>query len=367
MAAGTFTLTEIRATADPSGADEGERFEWTADSTAATLFDGTRGGGARACPVKPWEVGGEQRTVRTDYPGSKIPSEQVLGPVHKQHTFKGRWDDRYNGAGYAVFEQRRFVAMCERGNLVRWQYGAFVYEGIIKTWDCPIQREWYINYSFTTSTHRRIDQALEPRAPATPLDPTKQLDRFDVAVQAMLDADERAPRHFVGGTLADDVTTQLVAQVNVREGLAQTIDNRDVLPTQQPVDSFARIASQFRSAKAAGVAMLDRLVEVRADLDMVQNTAVDLLNFEDWVRSVRYMTRLVLGTAIVGDRAASEHTAPAPTRLYRPQQGEHLYSVSRKFYGTPHAWRLIAERNRLDTYIMDGVRVLVIPERGGVA
>lgn len=367
MAAGVFTLTEIRAAADPSSADEGERFEWTADRFPRTPFDGSRGGGARACPLKPWSIGGEQRTVRTDYPGAKIPSEQVLGAVHKQHEFHGHWDDRYNGPGYALFEQRRFVAMCERGNLVRWQYGPYVFEGIIKTWDCPVKLLSFVDYSFTTSTHRRIDQATEPRSPDTPLDPTKQLDRFDVAVQAMLDADERAPRSFVAGTLADDVTEQLVAQVNVREELAQTIDNRDILPTEHPIDAFTRIAAQFRAGRSAASAMLSRLAIVRADLDMLQNTAVDVLNFEDWVRSVRYMTRVVLGTAIVGGRAASERSTPAPTRLYRPSQGEHLYSIARKFYGSPHAWRLIAERNRLDTFTMDGVKVLVIPERGGVA
>jgi hypothetical protein len=46
------------------------------------------------------------------------------------------------------------------------------------------------------------------------------------------------------------------------------------------------------------------------------------------------------------------------------RQGESLYAISRKFYGTPHAWRLIYDRNHLTSVTLTGDEILIIPERG---
>lgn len=366
MARNLFIITELRTATDPSNADEGERFEWTADRDPTKPFDGARGGGARACPIKPWTLGGTMRKVRTDYPGARSPSTQILGPARKPFSLSGRWDDRYNGDGYAVAEMRRFEAMCMRGNLCRFQYGSQVVEGIIEDWDFPIQRLWDIDYTFTVDTHQRPDEANTNRSPETPSDPMSLLDDFDLAVQAMLEADSLAPRSLVGGTLSDNVTELLVDTTIARDGLATTIDNRDVSPPEQPVDAFTRIATQFRAGRAAAYGLLLRLAEVRSDTDMGAMSAMAVLDFEDWTRSLRFAARIAMGKGRAGDKAATERAEPNAVRLYRPAQDEHLYAISRKFYGTPHAWKLIYDRNALQSFNMLGTETLIIPERGGV-
>lgn len=366
MAAGIFVITELRNAGDPATADEGERFEWTADTHPTIAFDGVKGGGARACPVKPWNLGGEQRTVRTDYPNARTPSEQVLGPRRKPFTLKGRWLDKWNGAGYALAELDRFEAMCERGNLVRFQYGSRVVEGIVTDWDFPYERDAVIPYEFTVSVHSRPEKKNTSRAPETPKSPSQLLDAFDVAVQAMIDSDSLAPRSVVGGTLADDITSNIVDTVNAREAVAATIDSRDVKPIEQPVDAFTRIATQFRQGRAAAYNLILLTSPVRADLDMGVQTAIATLEFEDWIRSLRFNARIVMGKGREGDIAATERADPSAVRLYRPGRGEHLYAISRKFYGTPHAWRLIYDRNALTTFHLLGTETLIIPERGGV-
>lgn len=365
MAEGVFSITELQAPGDPSQADLGERFEWTADTRPTAAFTGAGGGGARACPVKPWLIGGHQANVRTDYPNATVPSYQIMGPRHAPQAFNGRWDDRYNGAGYAEFEARRFEAMCERGNPVRVQFGSRAYEGIITVWEIDFGKPWRITYEFTLDVANRPEQSDRSRAPETPSDPVTLLDDLDIAMQAMLDADGGAPRHAIAGTLADDVTTSLVASVDAREQLAATIDQRDVNPPEQPVDGFTRIATQFRAAREASVDLLVRLAEVRADVDMSVRTALGVLDFEDWVRSLRFMARLTILAGIEGDRAATERAEPEPVRLYRPNADEHLYTISRKFYGTPHGWSLIYERNSLRSFKLTGNEILIIPERGG--
>lgn len=366
MAENVFTITELQAVGDPASADQGERFEWVADLEAPTTFDGSTGGGARAAPLKPWTIGGTQQNVRTDYPNAKIPSFQVMGPRHKPHTFRGRWDDRYNGPGYAAVEAHRFETMCERGNPVRIQFGDRVYEGLIEDWDLDASKPWEIHYEWRLNVANRPDQSDRGRVPKTPADPTSLLGDLDISVQALLDADQTAPRNAVAGTLADDVTENLVSTTTARDQLAATIDQRDVNPPEHPVDGFTRMATQFRAVKGEVSNLLVRLAEVRADLDMSVSTALGVLDFEDWTRSLRYMARLTMRSSIMGDRAATERVEPDAVRLYRPQAGEHLYAIARKFYGTPHAWRLIYERNALRSFTLTGFEILVIPERGGV-
>lgn len=370
MARHTFIITELRSGTDPTAADDGDRFVWTSDRDPVKPFTGggpfisAKGGGARACPMKPWPFGGQQRTVRTDYPGARSPSEQVLGPVRKPFTLHGKWDDRYNGDGYAQAEMDRFEAMAKRGNLCRFQYGPLALEGLITEWDLEVQRLDFIAYSFTVSVHHRPAEKNLDRSPKTPSDPLVLLDEFDTAVQAMLDADNGAPRSMVSGTLADDVTEQLVEVTTVRERLALTIDNRDRETPEQPVDAFKRIATQFRSGRAAAYDLLVRLAAVRADLDMGARTAMSVLDFEDWIRSLRFAARVAIGKGFDGDRAATERAEPNAVRLYRPREGENLYAIARKFYGTPHAWRLIYDRNDLQSFQLAGTETLIIPERG---
>lgn len=366
MAAGVFTITEIRDSGDPATADDVARFEWSADSKPTAPFDGSKGGGARACPIKPWGTTGAQRTVRTDYPNAKVPGVQVLGPVHKPHSFKGRFDDRYNGAGFAKFEWRRFLEMAKRGPIVRVQYDDIAYEGIVTDWTFDVQRMWDIDYEITIDIYNEPQEGDRTRVPVTPTDPLTALNDHDLAVQATLDADEIAPRNAMTGTLADDTSTALVAMVVARDSLAATIDQRDVAPPENPVDAFTRIATQFRAARGAAFNLILRLGSVRADLDMAQRTAIGVLDFEDWSRSLRFAARIAMGSALAGDLAATEHAEPDAVRLYRPSAGEHLYSIARRFYGTPHAWRLIYERNSLRTFVMVGSETLLIPERGGV-
>lgn len=365
MANHVFVIIELTAAGDPSVSDVGERFEWTSDSRPVTEFDGATGGGARACPLKPWAMPMEQRIVRTDYPNAVLPSRQIMGPRYQAQTFRGHWDDRYNGLGYAENELERFEGVWRRGNLVRVQYGAQVFEGIVATFTPTWLKAWRVEYEFTLDVDGRPGQQDRVRVPETPSDPSTSLDQFDIAAQALTDADQLAPRGAIAGTLADDVTADLTATITARDDLAATVDQRDIAPPEQPIDGFTRIATQFRTARNAAGSLLTRLESARADTDMTVRTAIGVLDFEDWTRTLRWQARIAMGTALAGDKAATARAAPDATRLYRPHLGESLYAIARKFYGTPHAWRLIYDRNALQSFTLAGGEILIIPERGG--
>ncbi len=363
-----FIITELRGISDPASADDGERFEWTSEDSTTNAK-----GGARACPKNgPWKLGVSQKTVRTDYPQARNPSEQVMGPRRKPFTLEGRWQDKYNrsgdfaGGGYAEAELSRFNAMAERGNRCRFQYGNQVLEGIITDFDPDFRKPWDIGYAFTVSVHNRAEQPSRPRVLHVPKDPAQSFDDSDLAVQAMLAAHEMAPRNAVVGSLATDIDAALASLTESREALSQTIDNRAGNSVRSPVDAFQRTATQFRAVRSAAYDVVVRLAEVRSDVDMVATTAIQALNFEIWTRSLRAHGRTTMRSAWNGAKAAAERARPDASRLYRPRAGESLYAISRRFYGTPLAWHLIYERNALRSWDLTGAELLIIPARGGV-
>jgi hypothetical protein len=356
-----FTITELRSLTDPAHADDGERFEWTSDTSTT----GARGG-ARACPRAPWKIGLTQHTVRTDYPNARTPSEQVMGPRRKPFTLEGRWLDKWNYEGYAEEELERFEKLVERGNRCRFAYGNQVLEGVITDLEADYRGSWEIGYAFTVSVHNRPEGLDPSRTFEIPNSPEKSFDDLDLAVQAMLEHHRAAPRAALSTSLASDVDASLATLTASREALSQTIDNRARKASQSPIDAFQRVATQFRAARGAAYALTVALSAVRADTEMGWQTALGVLNFETWIRGLRFGARVAMGSGHAGAAAADEQARPNALRLYRPRAGESLYSIARKFYGTPHAWHLIYQRNALSSLRLAGTETLIIPERGGV-
>jgi len=371
-AVGTFTITELGRVGGKSGGrpdgGEGEIFEWTSDKQPGDA----KKGGARAIPKQPWAQGGKLRTVRTDYPGARTPSEQVLGPQHSQQSFTGRWDDRYNFPTYARGEMRRFEEMARRGNLIRLGFQELTYEGLITQWVFNYKRDWYIEYQFTVSVHDRSDDfTLTDRSPPTTKSPAEAFDDVNDIVNAMGVRGEEALREeALEAKLQTDATDLSKASLESmelnRDALGDTLDNQElaVSDTGNAVSPFRRLATQFRTVGNDGFAMLQTLTEVRSDVDLAVRTALSVLAFEDWSRSLRFQSRVLMGTSSEAANNMDERAEPDALRLYRPHKGESLYAISRRFYGTPHSWRLIADRNALTDFELTGDEVLIIPERG---
>lgn len=355
MSVATFYIME-----DRKDGKLGESFEWTSDSRPANAARG----GARACPRQPWTFGGNLRTVRTDYPGARTPSEQVLGPAHAPFTLEGRFDDRYNFAGYAEREQRRFEEMCRRGNTVQIQFQNQSFVCLITNWSFPYKRAWEIGYSFTVSVHDRPDGVtLADRAPETVQSPTQAFDALDVAAQAMATQQNKVPAAALTTGVNTGIGAKLSALLDDVAAIGKTLDNAQKA-TSGAAASFKRTATQFRAAAGSAFNVVDTLVTIRSDIEMGVQQATSVLSFEDWSRSLRFHGRLVMGQSSKAARDMDSRSESKAIAMYRPQKGESLYDISRRFYGTPHSWRLIADRNHLNVINLTGNEYLIIPERG---
>jgi hypothetical protein len=354
MARGLFIITELR----PSG--EGERFEWTADRDPPSA----KRGGGRAAPKGGWTLGLSQHNVRTDYPGARRPTHQILGARCKPFTWSGKWDDRYNFPGYAVAEMKRFREMVERGNTIRFQYRRQVLEGIIGEFDPTYVHEALVRYEFTVSVETGSTLTSRDRSPPGPLTPPQRFDQLDLLVAAMQTAHDTAPSGAIAGTVVSDVADIVVDATAARNDLGNTLDLRDIAPGEKPSDTLPKLATQFRVVGQHARGVIDELAAVRSDVDLAFTGVEAVLRFEDWSRSLRWYARTLLHVAIKGGDDMDERAAPDAKQLYRPHEGESLYQIARKTLGAAEAWRLIADRNNLSHFVMRGDELLIIPARG---
>lgn len=368
--AGIFTITELRQVGGVLAPNlTGERFAWSAgrqsNELPGTGLPSSVTVGAFAIPLRPWSFGGELRSVRTEYNGANRPSEQVQGPKHKPFTLTGYWKDKYNSPGWARDEMKRFEAMCNRGNVVRISYQQESFDCLIKDWNFDYERSYDITYTFTTSVHGRpgeVDRSAQ--SPPTALGPTQHYNSADAVRDALESANQGAPVGAMTSGDVDIVEAHLASITTTMSVLDDTIDQRELSPTVMPTDSFKKMATQFRTLMNNAFDLEAALRSSKASTDVGVNTAMNVLEFETWTRDMRHNSRVMMGVAQDASSQLEERAEPNAIALYRPFRGESLYGISQRFYSTPHAWRLIADRNALQNFTLDGTELLVIPERG---
>lgn len=368
MAVGTFIVAERPDLGGfkPRGGEA--RFEWTAEG--------------RSAPKQPWPGGVTQRTARVDYPGSDTPTEQVLGPNFKPFTLSGSWKDKYNplatraegetdesfaarAGGFAIKTWKAFLAMVRRGNVVEVSFKSLTFFGIITDFDWDYRREYDIGYTFTVSVHRRpgADELAKPPSPTTTKDANTLSqsikDRIETEMAAI---DERKP------------TTQLALDTSpqTKEHLQQMLSDSQDFQTvvdQRVLKTDADSALSVRRAIASGdliiggaQTLLNYLGGLKSDTALMYQTAMGVLDFETWGRGLAAQARLVVFESYDARQQLDEQAEPDAIALYRPFKNESLYSISNRFYGTPHNNRLIKQRNRLTSSNLTGTELLIIPE-----
>lgn len=361
MAAGVFTIIELRKT----DGEEGERFDWVADKSASGVDTSisVANGGVRAAPQGSWRIGGQMRTVRTDYPGALTPTEQVLGPAYEPAQFAGVFDDRYNFEGYAVKEMRRLEGVCRRGNKVRVSFQDQTFEGVITAWEFDYRRESQVGYALTVSIHDRTDNVDRKIVPPKEMTPTEAFDEVEFRRQAIEQAKTEKPGNVIDRLSSeemDSLTADLDASV---AACGATIDQREISSGGESITPFKRIGTHFRNIGSRAHDLTVATHDFRSDTTLSYQTALGVLSFESWYRTTTFTARILFANSQQAAATMDARDEPDARRLYRPREGESLYDISRRFYGTPWAWSLIYERNNLTSFELTGDETLIIPDK----
>jgi hypothetical protein len=386
MAGREFVIQELNTIGgSPPPGGTFERFVWTAKN--------------HNIPFSPWSFGLTQRTVRTDYPGADDPTEQVLGPNYDSFTLQGVWDDRYNApalnpqnaedraiinqagnlfggrpgaarkardkqGGYAIREWRRMEALVRRGNQVRITFEEITIQGLITDLEISYRRSWDIGYAFTFSPHHRQPggRFALSRSPRSVLNSKQLRNEVSDEVDVALAFHARAPRPRIKGTLYPDVDAQVDAWSANLLVIDDAIEQRNLSLDTEPGGGLLRLAANFFTMATISVTLIDELEALDSAEAMDFEAGVDVLDYDVWARGLQDQARRIL---VAAERAASElvqRAEPNSLALYQPDAGESLYNVSNRFYGTPHNWRTIASRNGLDSLLLAGTEILIIPE-----
>lgn len=345
-----FTVVELQRTAQGTYTETPVRFEWTADS--------------RSAPRHGWEYAITLKTNREDYPGSDEPVEQVLGAHYDPQTFRGVWDDRWAGDGFAENQRVEFGKLVQRGNYVRISFEGITFTGVITHYKPTYFNSYRTGYEFTLSPHFQVQGGDTRRgrilAPKT-ADPTAYLLEVDAIIEETLALHEAAPGPFVSTGLVSTVASSIGDWQSRADTINAVIETRVLTPSGDGPNSVARVLQGFQAMAASAADLLPNLASVSTTTDLVYEAAITNLNFEVWKREVAFQARQLIVTAYNAARDLGKLVDPAAKAIYRPRQGESLYAISNRFFGTPHRWREIADRNRLNGFTLSGTETLVIP------
>jgi hypothetical protein len=347
-----FSITEL----DRHGVETPVKFEWDSATQSA--------------PHAEWQFGVKLRTARTDYPGGVDPTEQVLGPSYSPFTISGHWDDKYAGESFAKDTWQAFERLVQRGNLVRIQFEDISITGLITECNFTYRTSAFIKYSFTVSPHYRVKDAIRKDSGAPKTKNTRTLAQHLAQQKAILQALEvkkeetkswKLNRGDIGDLAAAiDSITQTLAQ-------AESIVNKRIGILDKPVQALSRLAHQFSTIGSTCQTVVQKLIEYRSDLDMAWDTAVGALEFDAWFRGMAYQMRLLSGAAKQSSADVQAQADQEPLAVYRPQANESWYSISQRFYGTPHNWKKIAEYNNITHLQLTGDELLIIPRGDSLA
>ncbi len=324
-------------------------------------------------PRGPQEFGLELRTSRHDLPGSEEPVEQVLGWNHSPFTVKGVWDDRHAGHGYAEQTRSDFEKMFKRGNPVRYQFEQLTIIGLITKFTFLYVRKDYQTYTFTFSPHfryegetARVDSNKFRRVFTDPKQSVKKCrDAIDLmkANQALASFKAHAR---VQSLLKNNIFSQINESLDVLENYIskseKLVDTEILGPVENATKALNRGAQIMASVKTAAATLLNKQKSLQASTHMSIASVAETFKFEGWHRTLAGSTRKFVTEAEQTRRDFAYRAQPKPKRLHRVRQGESLYQISTRYYGTPHHWREILATNHLTSIVLQGGELLEIPE-----
>lgn len=324
-----------------------------------------------SAPRGPQEFGVELRTSRQDLPGAEEPVEQVLGWNYTPFTVSGIWDNRYGGQGYAENMRRDFEELTKRGNIVLYQFEQVSIYGLVKNFKVNYQRQDRQAYSFTISPHfRREGETVRVNPnPVSITDPKTSVLKSRAALEllkadqvlASLRSGSRIQSLLKGSVFSEMNDTLDTIETHITSA-ENTVNNEILNPAQNAANALNRAAQTMNSVKTAVSTLLNQTRLINATANMSIASLVQNLQFENWHRSVSASSR---GLVVTTDKSRQDfalRATPKPKRLHRVHQGESLYQISTLYYGTPHHWRDILVSNKLNSIVLYGGELLIIPE-----
>lgn len=349
MAETVWTITELQRTG--AGvlveAAEGARFVWT--------------GNAHTSPHAFVEIPTQVNTVRTVYPGTEQPVEQVLSTEIPPFQITGEWDDKFAGDGFARRQERDMEALVRRGSLVRMDFEQFSLVGIITNYTRRLMHRTRIGYTLMFSPHYRDSEESTVR---TGVAPARSRPLRDIALESEVVVLGLEAAQATGELLeltdlsfrdsADEVAEARETQdaINERASEGLTDNSDEEIETQE---------QRYASLQGSGETLRTTAQGSRTDIALGFDSGLQRLRFELWTRGLRSNSRVLISQSSDARVDFQLLLEPEIKRVIRPRADESLYHVSNQFYSAPENWRIIATASSDDELRFDGTVTYRVP------
>lgn len=318
--------------------------------------------------------GKTQRTKLTWYPGNRIASQQIIGPVVAPTTVNGVWKERYIGEDRPIDLVELFEELLEQGAQLRVSWQTIERQGVVKTFTWapgdPVGGLSDVRWEMVFEWNRADIPTFVPRLG---VEDVSIRDSCVSAASALATLGDLVSNFVTGiSTFVGLVSTSASAAsqalgavvdaftpvIETETQVASQAGDEPELPARLVEDASSAAGGAQRSSGEAGELVATTFfgtTRVSDDLETVLNDQIEKAFVVDQsfaAAEAQFDLRVRLEALIRPEAFTS--VVPIP--------GTDLRELAIRFYGNADLWRRIAKVNGLDgSLVPDDVTELVVP------
>lgn len=343
----------------------------------------------RAMPLQTIEFGVEARTKKTIYPGNPNASIQILGFDNLPTEIEGEWNYRFL-PGSVLFDGDSNVIqtpaqLCDQfdrivrsGRQVRVQWMHLVRYGILKKfvpeWPRANDCKWSMSFEWLSADD---DAPARPGIPSSGFgisDLVKAMNFVEDVLALAPDLARSLSAALV--TLVKDVRAKvstliqafgaIEALINLPAAVLGAIDaaiSSICLECQEMIRRLSGPRISSRQAEIALIAAAALSASPTSPGGAPKSSAAQQSTFEAWARTLAAAVDSLRFLAIMLGVQVRVQNQPEATKVVTAREGETLWSISRREYGSPDYANYLAQQNGLQGAALTAGTIVRVPAR----
>ena len=323
-------------------------------------------------PMQPFPWSGEQRMVKTYYPGNKEPSVHLLGAKENEVTIKGKFKDkRYQDpAYYGVSYQftKALEAMRKRGNVLKFgmygQAGDWVRYGFLEKGEFKLNKLSEIEYDVTffvvgDKLPKNNNFASPEKSPSDGINQALLNQASIFAARSLVPT--TMPQSL--GDVLNDITNGVASNIAIVTGFVDTVISAAV---ETEAAAF-RVVGLVKNARAAFSSYRRQIGALATNFNQLSSQSDPALQATESYKNYSYLVDTSSSIYDIDKVLAqlsanfSKIAVTIPISRHLVVAGDTLQRLSIKFYGSADNWKNIYDHNKLHSTVLVEGTVLEIP------
>lgn len=326
----------------------------------------------RAMPYQEPSFKAVLKTKKTTYPGNPVATQQVLNPDDDNTTFEGMWKERFLKGSIGINDNfdavtsvdqalQVFENLARAGKLVRVQWLSFIRTGLLVGFDVKPQNAVDMKWELDFEWQSRDDSLLGSRAAAFEVPSADDLLNLLNTIEDIVTLAPGLVQSFnaVIVSAIRDIQDKLGEVVNLLRVVEAIISlpaqiegaiRAAVLALVRQVQDLTRQLSDrwTESVMGKGLALALSSSTVQPETVGTQSSALaSQASYAAWSRSLTLSLGALSFAAQRAYQGVVERTKPQGLRVLTVAEGETLYSLAERLYGSADFANFLAVANGL--------------------